>query len=46
MGIGPDSTRNGADRGAALAGWQIFQTQCTSCHAIAGTSATSGSPRT
>ena len=27
--------------GAALAGWEVFQTQCTSCHAIAGTAATS-----
>jgi len=26
--------------GAALAGWEVFQTQCTSCHAISGTSAT------
>jgi len=25
--------------GAALAGWETFQVQCTSCHAIAGTSA-------
>jgi cytochrome c oxidase subunit 2 len=25
--------------GAALAGWETFQIQCTSCHAIAGTSA-------
>jgi len=27
--------------GAAAAGWETFQTQCTSCHAISGTSATS-----
>ncbi|MBI5157111.1 MAG: cytochrome c oxidase subunit II [Acidimicrobiia bacterium] len=26
--------------GAALAGWEVFQTQCISCHAIDGTSAT------
>jgi cytochrome c oxidase subunit 2 len=25
--------------GAALAGWETFQVQCTSCHAIVGTSA-------
>ncbi len=26
--------------GAALAGWETFQVQCTSCHAISGTAAT------